>query len=136
MLLGSPVSRLQAATSLVLVHAVPRYNAYALLEAAARQPVSVAVQASGFAFQHYRGGVLTGSCGADVDHGVLLVGYGHDSVGGDYWKVKNSWSPYWGERGYIRIKRDMSWYPSAGKCGILTMNSYPEPNPKQHCATL
>jgi cathepsin L len=34
-----------------------------------------------------------------------LVGYGSDAKEGDYWLVRNSWSPVWGEKGYIRLKR-------------------------------
>lgn len=120
--------------------AVPRNNPYALLAHSARQPVSVAIEADSFALQHYRGGVLTGECGTQINHGVLLVGYGHDIMGGDFWKIKNSWGPRWGEQGFIRIQRDMSWNPrSAGKCGILTLSSYPiknHPNPPGPCTIL
>ena len=38
-------------------------------------------------------------------HSVEIVDYGTTDTGIDFWVVKNSWGPYWGENGYIRIKR-------------------------------
>jgi len=69
----------------------------ALKNAVGQQPVSVAIQANQLAFQSYKSGVLNGNCGTNLDHGVLAVGYGTDAKAGDYWKVKNSWGPTWGE---------------------------------------
>ena len=99
-------------------------NTQALMTAVAQQPVSVAVEADGLDWQFYFGGVVTDSCGLNLDHGVLVVGYGTDSSVGDYWKVKNSWGPDWGEQGYIRIGRGSKFDP-AGECGILMDPSYP-----------
>lgn len=100
---------------------VPRSDEDALKAAVATGPVSVAIEADESAFQFYSGGVMTGSCGRNLDHGVLAVGYGNEpsSGGVDYWKVKNSWGPSWGEGGYIRIERGTS------KCGIADQASYP-----------
>jgi cathepsin L len=92
----------------------------ALMSAVAQQPVSVAIQADQTAFKSYSGGVLTGTCGTQLDHGVLAVGYGTLN-GVDYWKVKNSWGSSWGDKGYILIERS-----SSDKCGILLAASYPE----------
>jgi C1A family cysteine protease len=74
---------------------VPPGDERALLSAVAMQPISVAIQADQFPFQFYRRGVLNDeSCGehAQVDHGVLAVGYGTDlDTQIPYWLVKNSW---------------------------------------------
>jgi len=64
----------------------------------AHGPVSIAVDAT--AFQMYSGGVMSYCNNQQLDHGVLAVG-----VTPDYWIVKNSWGPQWGESGYIRIQR-------------------------------
>jgi C1A family cysteine protease len=94
----------------------------ALAEAVAAGPVSVAVEADTI-FQFYSGGVMGGPCGANLDHGVLVVGYGEDS-GTKYWKVKNSWGASWGEQGYLRMKKGKG---GKGECGILTgPPSYPQ----------
>merc|ERR1712048_1115568 len=48
----------------------------ALMEAVSKNPVSTAIEADKFAFQLYKSGVLSRTCGTQLDHGVLLVGYG------------------------------------------------------------
>jgi len=94
----------------------------ALLDAAAEGCVSVGVEADQAAFQYYSSGVLTGLCGTNIDHGVLVVGYG-TTGSQDYWKVKNSWGTTWGEEGYLYICRDCSKNGDKGECGI---NMYPD----------
>merc|ERR1712002_210841 len=77
-------------------------------------PLSVAVDASNWSW--YSGGVFDG-CSYDqniaLNHAVVLVGYGTDSAEGDYWLVRNSWGTWWGEDGYIRLKRE-----SSEVCGV------------------
>jgi len=92
----------------------------ALLQAVNVGPVSVAIEADQSCFQFYSGGVLSDpSCGTQLDHGVLAVGYNTLS-GQDYWIVKNSWGQSWGvESGYVFIAR------GTDECGIATENSYP-----------
>lgn len=89
---------------------------------AATGPLSVALDAT-LAFQFYKRGVLDpsshpllGGCQdktteEQLNHAVLIVGYGTES-GKDYWIVKNSWGPKWGEEGYFRFVR------GTNKCGI------------------
>jgi len=87
-------------------------------------PVSIAIEADQYSFQSYSSGVLTATCGDALDHGVLAVGYGHDSDSNlDYWIVKNSWGSSWGFNGYVLLERHIS--SSAGQCGILMQPSYP-----------
>jgi C1A family cysteine protease len=92
----------------------------ALMSALVQQPVSVAIQANQPDFQLYKSGVLTGTCGANLDHGVLAVGYGTWTDGTDYYKVKNSWSADWGMSGYVLIERGGNQNNGKGQCGILS----------------
>jgi C1A family cysteine protease len=83
------------------------------------EPVSVAIQANQPAFQLYKGGVITSGCGQQLDHGVLVAGYGQDPTAGPYWLVKNSWGTSWGLNGYVLISRN------GDVCGINNEPSYP-----------
>jgi C1A family cysteine protease len=99
-------------------------NELALQNALHNGPVSVAIEADQKAFQFYTGGIIdTPSCGTNLDHGVLVVGYGTDN-GKDYWTIKNSWGPDWGEDGYVRIaKTNRTDY--SGMCGVAMQPSFP-----------
>lgn len=101
----------------------------AMMTALAQQPVSVAIEADQSSFQLYKSGVFTGACGANLDHGVLLVGYGTMN-GVDYYILKNSWDVTWGSQGYMYIARgvDASGKPyngGKGQCGLLMQGVYP-----------
>jgi len=91
----------------------------------AQGPLSVLLDAS--QLQYYKSGVWNGHLDSvspalgckptNLDHAVLLVGYGVDSTSGTdvpFWTVKNSWGADWGEDGYFRIQRGV------GMCGINT----------------
>jgi hypothetical protein len=89
-----------------------------------QQPVSVSIEADSRSFQHYTSGVYDdSSCGTNLDHGVLAVGYG-TSGSNDYYIVKNSWGTSWGDEGYILIARDTE-NGVDGLCGIAMDASYP-----------
>lgn len=102
---------------------VTQNNQLHLKEAVSSGPVSVAIEADTLIFQFYKGGIVDDvKCGTNLDHGVLVVGYGSEN-GKDYWIVKNSWGPHWGDNGYIRIARNNSTR-DAGICGIAAQPSY------------
>jgi KDEL-tailed cysteine endopeptidase len=107
-----------AATLTKYAH-VPSNSEDALLAAVAQQPIAVAIDAGNPAFQFYSSGIITGDCGSDLDHTVLIIGYGSEE-----WVVKNSWGVDWGDNGYVRISRGNTYGPT-GQCGILAAPSYP-----------
>ncbi|KAH8370500.1 hypothetical protein KR093_003720 [Drosophila rubida] len=89
-------------------------NENALAHAVAEKgPIAVAVDASGF--QHYRRGIFSDpNCRKQVNHAVIVVGYG-----GDHWLIKNSWGG-WGEQGYMRLARNHN-----NLCHVATYGVFP-----------
>jgi C1A family cysteine protease len=94
-----------------------QHNENALGASVDIEPVSVAIEADQPAFQMYSSGVFSAPCGQNLDHGVLVVGYGTQGTT-PYWKVKNSWGTSWGEAGYILMIRNTD------ECGIANEPSY------------
>ncbi|EPB79800.1 papain family cysteine protease [Ancylostoma ceylanicum] len=45
-------------------------------------------------------GIFDGACGPNINHAVVIVGFTPQ-----YWIIRNSWGPSWGENGHIRILR-------------------------------
>ncbi|KAL1532137.1 cathepsin L [Salvia divinorum] len=100
---------------------IPNNNEAALLAAVSNQPVSVNIDPKLLHF--YRSGVLSGECGTSLTHIVTIVGYGVSDNGVEFWLVKNSWGPGWGEGGYARVQRNVGF--KEGMCGIAMFGCYP-----------
>ncbi|SOV78010.1 falcipain 2 [Plasmodium sp. gorilla clade G3] len=89
-------------------------------------PISISVAVSDdFAF--YKEGIFDGECGEELNHAVMLVGFGMKEIvdpstkKGEkhyYYIIKNSWGQQWGERGFINIETDESGLKR--KCGLGT----------------
>lgn len=63
-------------------------------------------------FENYVSGVYKHVSGALMGgHAIKITGWGVDGTTA-YWKIANSWNPYWGENGYFRIVR------GTDECGI------------------
>eukprot|EP00884_Botryococcus_braunii_P022771 jgi/Botrbrau1/9178/Bobra.0236s0010.1 len=112
---------------------IPTYNDTAIMQALVHHPVSVYVCCKpNLPIWHaYSGGVFDIDCctGRDnIDHAVTLVGYGETGYyegpvwnpGEKYWLIKNSWGAFWGEEGYLRLKRG-----EGAKCNIGTEPMFP-----------
>lgn len=84
-------------------------------------PTAISIDASHRSFVFYSHGVYyepaCGNTPDDLDHAVLAVGYG-TLQGEPYWLVKNSWSTYWGNDGYILMSM------KDNNCGVTTDATY------------
>ncbi|KAM6428355.1 digestive cysteine proteinase 2-like isoform 1-T3 [Liasis olivaceus] len=85
-------------------------------------PVAVNIDASHKSFAFYSSGIYyEPNCrnrSMELDHAVLAVGYG-DLQGEPYWLIKNSWSTYWGNDGYILMSIEKN------DCGVTASATYP-----------
>lgn len=75
-------------------------------------PLAVSMDADHLDFRFYKNGIFVQPECEDTrtNHAVALVGYGVEN-GVEYYLLKNSWSKYWGDRGYIKMSAE---YP----CGV------------------
>lgn len=87
-----------------------------------QSPTTLAVDAECDAFMYYTSGILTKSCGTNLDHAIMAVGYGSEN-GQDYWIVRNSWGASWGEAGYIRMAAEAK---GRGVCGCQMESHWAE----------
>lgn len=94
-----------------------------LEQAVSEGPIVVAIAAENDAVRFYKPGtVIESNCttaddSTSVDHAVLLVGFGTEDNGVDYWLVQNSWGEQYGSNGFLKIKREKGLI-GPGVCGI------------------
>mmetsp|Transcript_18498 Transcript_18498/g.16097 ORF Transcript_18498/g.16097 Transcript_18498/m.16097 type:complete len:341 (+) Transcript_18498:43-1065(+) len=101
------------------VNCVTPKDAEQMKAAVVLQPTAIGVDAT--TWQFYVKGIIKRFCGKGQDHNVLLVGF--DTSEG-YWKIKNSWGPNWGEKGYVRVAITDN-NDGYGECAVLRCGSRP-----------
>jgi len=99
-------------------------NQTALEIAVAQQPVTVSFDASHQSFQLYKSGLYIEpkcqSAANELDHSVVVTGYGSTTADGQFWILRNSLGIHWGMEGYFLLPRN-----GKNNCGVLTSSSYP-----------
>lgn len=98
---------------------VPMGNQELLRHYVYASTIATGIDAYSSLFQFYWKGVITGNCGSDINHAVLIVGYGAQGAE-EYWKVQNTWGTEWGMNGYAKILRNEGT-KQTGECGIAVM---------------
>ncbi|GAB9463214.1 hypothetical protein Gpo141_00000681 [Globisporangium polare] len=106
--------------------AVDSSNEEALLRAVMTGPVSANLDATGDGFKLYSSGIYDAkdcsSDGKEVNHAVVVAGFGETEAGEKYWIIRNTWGTMWGEDGNMRIARGSS---VSGPCNLYLYSSYP-----------
>ncbi len=103
---------------------VPYRNDTATMQALIQHgPLAVAFNV-GAATLYYDSGVIDAAeCEQNapdqLNHAINLVGFGTSEDGVDYWLLRNSWSTYWGDEGYFKVKR------GARDCGVTSSAGFP-----------
>ena len=105
-------------SSLLKYNIIPSGSDYYLIHSLLTQPIVVNIHASDMVFHLYKDGIYNYECNGVLNHAILLVGFSNN-----YYKLKNSWGTDWGEKGYIKLIRDLNI--KYGQCGILYYSLYP-----------
>ena len=104
------------------VNCVTPHSPSQLMAALMKGPVGVSVEADQSVFQGYTSGVLNSEeCGTNTDHAIIAVGFGNEA-GQNYYIVRNSWGPDWGDHGYIKIAA----VDGIGICAVQKSPSFPD----------
>lgn len=107
------------------------------------RPVSMSMYTTGM-MGAYESGVMSDEflhCSysdLEVNHGVVMVGYGRathkDYLRGrckEYWIIRNSWGPNWGEHGFFRLCMDHAGSTKLpfGSCLVNKYTTWPTMDP-------
>ena len=96
----------------------------------ARGPIACGISAE--PILDYTTGIVKNS-NTEVDHVISVVGWGNDADEGQYWIVRNSWGEFWGEMGYIRVRKGHNDLGLESQCAWATVDSFTDLSNQVHC---
>eukprot|EP00096_Caligus_rogercresseyi_P003164 TRINITY_DN157_c0_g2_i1.p1 TRINITY_DN157_c0_g2~~TRINITY_DN157_c0_g2_i1.p1 ORF type:complete len:630 (+),score=116.89 TRINITY_DN157_c0_g2_i1:138-2027(+) len=93
-----------------------------------RGPIVCSIAVTEELVKNYTGGIFNDKTGdKNLVHDISVVGYGHEN-GENFWRIRNSWGTYWGEKGYFRLVRGINNLAiESGNCNWATPK-YPSVN--------
>ncbi|MBN3316380.1 CATK protein, partial [Atractosteus spatula] len=83
-------------------------------------PVAISIDTTRPSFQFYRRGIYYDpECSVwKQTHAMLLTGFGTEGSE-QYWTIRNSWGPWWGEDGYVRLAKNRNRHCGISQYGVL-----------------
>ena len=79
---------------------------YMRAEILTRGPIVCLVRAD--PLNMYKGGIIDAGFDGELSHAISVIGWGEED-GVPYWKCRNSWGAAWGENGFFRVKRNVTY---------------------------
>jgi len=95
-----------------------------------RGPIACGIDAG--QILNYTTGIVD-SPGNGIDHVISITGWGNDAEKGQYWIVRNSWGQYWGELGWLRVKKGDNSLSLEEQCSWAVPGSFTDFSNQVHC---
>lgn len=100
-----------------------------MMNALLEGPITCSIDANPADFGNFTGpAIYDGPTVTDpnqLDHVISVVGWGEEG-GVPYWNVRNSWGTFWGDNGFVKIRRGKNVLGIELDCSWVRVNPEPE----------
>ncbi|XP_076936020.1 oryzain beta chain-like, partial [Bidens hawaiensis] len=123
---GCVANSLRKAVSITGYDRVPGNDENTLMWAVAHGPIVAAIEADEEFMRNSTGIHEKHSRESFLNHHVLVIGYGTNDEGNDYWIIQNSNVDTWGKHGCATMPRNLTL--ESGYCNLAKYAFYPTMN--------